>query len=417
MTRYHNRSTDLAVEEDEAVIAELDRLYSAHLPPHLRDAVDRAVVSRMATPPPTRHRHLQLPGVNRAPLALFTALVVVLGGLGSIMHLNTPTTASAQPVLHRAAAVRMLPNEAMHLTYAVTVSVPGQDTGKAAPGGTAKVWIESNGSGTPIRSSQTLTLAVKNLSSRYIQEGEETYSYNPELRGDNTIAIAPEARSDPSWLVPNHMFDGASVAAYLNGHTGPGTRLLPQQVLDGHTVDVVQVDGGSDRPALRTTFYFDAHTYLLRGFDAAGVDPSYPMPSWRARLTSEATMPASAEPAGTFTLNAPTARVELPAPGYFASFDSTFRSMCHSSLTFKQAVVSGRPPLVVCQETNPGVTQARLVDALVDAVGSDLPISEKLHQITPAQESEALQALRSEITIMVTSAGPPNGLTPGATRG
>jgi len=414
MTRDDNRSTDLTAKKDEAILAELDRLYSAHVPPHLRDGVDRTVFSRMAAPTPARNRRLRVPSLSRVPVALVTGLAVVLGGLASISRLSAPTMASAQSVLHRAAAVRMSPNEAMHLTYAVTVSVPGQGTEKALLGGMADVWIESDGNGRPVRSSQMLTLAVKNLSSRYIQEGGETYSYNPELRGDNTIAIAPEARSDPSWLVPNHLFDGASVAAYLNGEAGSGTRLLPQQTLDGHTVDAVRVDGGPNRPALRTTFYFDAQTYLLRGFDAVGIDPSYPMPSWRARLTGEVSLPASAEPAGIFKLNAPTARVELPAP---VSFDGTFRGVCHTSLNFKQAVVSGRTPLAVCGATNPSMTQAELVDALVNAVGSDLPIAMNAGQITPAQESEALQALRTQITAMVTSAGPARVATPGAAKG
>lgn len=417
MTRYDNRSADQPAEVDEAVGETLARLYATTPPPHLRARLDGAILSRMAAPAPTRSRHPRLPGMSRVPLAIVAALVLVLGGLGGISHLNAPATASAQPVLRRAAAVRMPANEVMHLTYAVTVSVPDQDTGKAAPGGTAEVWIASDGSGIPIRSSQTLTLDVKHLSSRYIQEGGETYSYNPELRGDNTIAIAPEGRSDPSWLIPNHMFDGASVAAYLNGQTGSGARLLPRQTMDGHTVDVVQVDGGPDRPALRSTFYFDAQTYLLRGFDAVGIDPSYPMPSWQARLTGETTMPASSAPAGVFTLNEPSASVELPALAYFTSFDATFQSLCHTSLTFKQAVVSGRTPLAVCRETNPSITRDQLVDALVNAVGGELPVALNANQITQTQETAALQELRTQITAMVMSAGPVTVATPGSVKG
>jgi hypothetical protein len=406
MTRPNSDVIDWMVE-DETLDAELNRLYATVLAPPRRGAMDQAIHARMAAPPPARVRRLQLPRLSRVHLALGAAVIVILGGLGGISHLNAPTTASAQAVLHRAAAVRMPPNEALHLSYAVTVNFPGQAGGKVLPGGTADVWIESDGSGSPVRSSQTLTLAVKNLSSHYIQEGGETYSYNPELRGDNTVAIAPESRIGASWLIPNHMFDGASVAAYLNGQAGPGARLLPQQTVDGHAVDVVQVDGGPNAPALRTTLYFDAQTYLLRGFDAVGTDPSYAMPSWRARLTSEESMPVSSAPADVFKLNAPAARVELPAVVYFTSFDATFQSECHTSLSFKQAIVSGRTPLAVCQETNPSVTESELVDALASAVDSDLQVALNAGQITSAQESAALQDLKAQIAAMVTSSGPP----------
>ena len=118
-------------------------------------------------------------------------------------------------------------------------------------------------------------------------------------------------------------------------------------------------------------------------------------------------MPASSAPADVFKLNAPSARVELPAIVYFTSFDEAFQSACHTSLTFKQAIVSGRTPLAICQETNPSVTEGELVDALASAVDNDLPIALNAGQITSAQESAALQDLKTQIGAMVTSSGPP----------
>src|SRR5436305_897033 len=144
------------------------------------------------------------------------------------------------------------------------------------------------------------------MNSRYVQVGPQVYAYNPEMRGDNTIMLAPEARAHPSWLVPNDVFDAAGVTQELSTlatQSPQRVQLLPQQTLDGHTVAVIEVDGWTDRPAQRTTFYFDAQSYVLRGFDAVSRDPSYPTPSWQVRLSSYATMPAAAVPLRTFTLN------------------------------------------------------------------------------------------------------------------
>jgi hypothetical protein len=345
-------------------------------------------------------------GIGRVFLSLGAALLLFFGGLASYSHIGTPTPVSAQAVLRHAAIIRMPANEAEHLTYAVTVTFPGQDSGKAtgAHTGTAEVWIESNGSGTPTISSQTLTLAVKNIYSRYIQENGDTYSYDPELRNDNTILLGSDARIDPGWLVPNHMFDGATVAQYLNQPSQQqGVQLLPQQTLDGHLVDVVQVGGGPNRPALRSIFYFDAHSYLLRGFDATAVDSSYPIPEWRVRLTSSASMSASSAPANAFRLSAPaSATVQIPPPDA-AGFLTAFESTCKSSINFKQALGSGRTPLAVCRESDPGVTQAELVDALVAPFRQDLNRAVAVQQISPLQAQQGLQDIQARMTQLVTT--------------
>jgi hypothetical protein len=331
--------------------------------------------------------------------------VLFFGGLAGYSRLSTPTPASAQAVLHHAAAVRMAANEAEHLAFGVTVTFPGQDSGKSAGTrtGSADVWIKSDGSGTPTVSSQTLTLAVKNIDSRYIQESGETYSYDPELRNDNTILLGREARIDPSWLVPNHMFDGATVAQYLNQPgQQQGVQLLPQQTLDGRLVDVVQVDGGPNRPALRTTFYFDAHTYLLRGFDATAIDPSYPIPEWQARLTDRATMPSASAPAAAFRLNAPaSARVHLP-PFDATTINAAFEATCKSPTNLKQTLGSGRTPLAACHASNPGVTKAELVNALVAPFRQDLNRALAEQQISPQQAQQGLQDAQAQMAQLVT---------------
>jgi hypothetical protein len=401
MTRDSNQSTELLDPSDEPIIEALTRAYTSSPPSSLREAMDQAVDARMSIPRRAPRRRLLLAVPGRRLLPAFAALLLVAGGLVEYLHVSSPTPVSAQPVLRRAAAVHLPPNSALHLVYRVTVTTAG-DAGPHP--GTADVWIRSDAAGHPVASVQTLTLDVKNIVTRYVQAGGETYSYDPELHDDNTIAIGPETPTDPSWLVPNHLFDGAAVAQHLNSPgQQEGVQRLADQTLVGHAVDVVQVDGDPNRPALRTTLYFDARSYLLRGFDASAIDSSYPIPTWQARLAISTTMPASSAPPHTFTLNAPaTARVDLPAPD-FAGFGTAFAATCHGTLNLKAALGSGSTPLAACRQTNPGVTEAQLVEALVAPTRHDFEAALAAGQISPAQEATALQDLRTEVTTLVTT--------------
>jgi hypothetical protein len=388
----------------ESVLDALDRAYATVPPAQLSEAMDEALHARMVRPRPAPRRRFRIPGSGRLLLPALAAILLAAGGLVEYLHVSAPTPVSAQPVLRRAASVQLPPNSALHLVYSVTVTIPDQ-SGNGSHSGTEDTWIESDAAGRPIASVQTLSLSVKNIFTRYVQAGGETYAYDPELRGDNTIAIGPETRADPSWLVPNHMFDGATVARYLNApDQQQGVQRLPDQTLDGHAVDVVQVDGGANRPALRTTLYFDAHSYVLRGFDASSIDGSYPIPNWQVRLVSSTQMPASSVPAHTFTLNAPAdASIQLPAPD-FAGFAAAFQATCHSALNLKAAVGSGQVPFAACRQTNPGVTEAQLVAALAAPVQRDLDAARAAGQISSAQEANAMHALQIALTALVTGA-------------
>ena len=92
-------------------------------------------------------------------------------------------------------------------------------------------------------------------------------------------------------------------------------RLLSQRILDGVTVDVVQV---ARTPSTSTaaqeivTFYIDAHSYILRRV-VITTGPTGSAPSFTLRFVAYGTVPLSRVPPHTFTLNAPTtARVVVP---------------------------------------------------------------------------------------------------------
>jgi hypothetical protein len=386
------------VEQDDPAtaraIADLHCAYAATPPAHLSGAMDRAVGAAMAVP---RDTHSPVPHRRRVALRLISlgaALLLALGGAGGYLHFSSSTPVSAQTVLRHAAAA-LAPGQVSHLTYTVTVS----GDHKGAGTGTAEVWIQANASGSPDLSAQTLTMSNNGAApvGRYVQVGDQVYAYDAS---HDAILLAQEARENPSWVLPNNIFNGAGIAQYLSAlapQSPQRIQLLPQQTLDGHLVDVVRVDGWTDRPAQRTILYFDAESYLLRGFDASSLDPSYPTPSWQVRLSAAATMAATAVPSGTFTLNAPaTARVYPPQPDLAA-----FGAVCHSGANVKGLLKSGQSLLAACRATAPGVTASILVAALAAPAKATLDAAAAAGVITPAQEAGSLVWLNAQITSMV----------------
>lgn len=397
-------------------LADLDRAYTAAPPPRLRETMDSAVYARMAAstvrrPSPVM-RGRRLARTRLVPLA--AALLLALSGVAGYLRLQTPATASAQVILHRAAAVlRLAPDQVAHATYSVAVSAASSAKGAGGLTGTADVWVQADASGVPTRSAQTLTTAKAGTYSRFIQIGSHSYAYNPELRGDNVIVL-DGTRGRPSWLLPADVFDGASVTQQLSALAAQSpqrVQLLPQQTLDGHAVDVIEVDGWINRPAQRTIFYFDAQSYALRGFDASSLDPSYAMPTWQARLLSATSLPAAAVPPGTFTLNAPAtaqvARPDLGDPAAFQTLLAAYASACHSGAdtNLKALLRYSQSLLAACQASAPGMTEDNLVAALAAPGQASLDAAVAAGQLTPAQSAASLAALQAWLSTWLATPG------------
>lgn len=436
MIQHDERELNLWPEHDAATAraaADLEQVYTTTPAPHLAKSIDRAVYARMSqgTSPAPMHgasKHTRMgrrvtPRLRLASLA--AAALLAASSVAGYLRLSGPTPAAAdtQRILRRAAAaLQLAPNEAVHAVYSVAVDTSGLDANnpKAGSGltGTADVWVQTDASGAPALSAQTLTTSKSGMASRFIQVGAQVYAYNPEMRGDDTIWINPEARIHPSWLIPRDLFNGASVAQELNtlaARSPQQVHLLPQQTLDGHTVDVIEVDGWTNGPAQRTTFYVDAQSYMLRGFDAASRDPSYPMPSWQVRLGSYAAMPAAAVSPHTFTLDAPAtarvARLDLADPVTVASLQASYTAACHAGATVNLKVLlrSAQTLLASCQASAPGTTQAALVAGLAAPSKAAMDAAVAAGQLTPAQEANSLPALATQLTALVTT--PPSTLT------
>jgi hypothetical protein len=413
-----------------------------------------------------RTRWPRLSGAWRVRLAcvaaaLALALSGVLGSLLGIPRLGAPSPVSAQTLLSRAAAaMRLAPNQAAHLTYGVSVTPPADKAAHAVPllpasGGavqpppagpaqnTADVWVQADAHGTPTMSSQTLTAFGTHIEEsgdiphqgaarrhsldtgrdrdrngeagglpimdHYVQVGGRVYGYD---HGNNAIVIPGTHDQHPGWMIPNDALDGASVAQELSAlaQRSPGqVQVLPPQTLDGISVDVLQVNGWTDAPAMRTTFYFDAQSFVLRGFDTVSIDPAYPTPTWQVRLEGYTTVDAAAVPPHTFTVNAPAdARVE-PFRLDLVTFVPVFAAACHSTLGVGQLeqilTAKQQTLLAACQATAPALSRDELVAALLAPNRAALDGALSTGQITPAQEDAALAAQQQWLTAFVTTRG------------
>ncbi|MBV9282694.1 MAG: hypothetical protein JOZ41_21665 [Chloroflexi bacterium] len=350
--------------------------------------------------------------------SLIAALLVAAGALGAYLHGPTPTPVDAQTVLHRAEAVGPGPNAAMHETYRLAAS--GGLTGSA------DVWVGADAVGAPTQFALTQTMfengrSAPDLSSRLVRTDQTFQVYDPST---NTVTESTQGSPLPDLLASSSlsatiqdldgMYLGTLVAQKMGRALEVGAQqtafTLQQQTLDGvpvYALHVVLPGGFGSQGAWSETMYFNAQSYLLEGTDWSQAGRT-----WQARLdpASYRTMPLSAVPPQTFTLNAPaTARVvTLPAPapkwGQPDDIMSTMATVCHttSQALAAAARAGGKSMLAICQETNPGMTADQLVAAVMAPLKSSLDAQVASGAITAAQEAQDLANLRIKLTHMLT---------------
>jgi hypothetical protein len=332
------------------------------------------------------------------------ALLVGLGRAGGPDAAIGPTPAEAQTILHAAAALKLGRGEVGHYVYRVTISgigVKNAATGAAggsAVTGTTSVWF-ARPEGKPVVSAQDITISKGGtplLLSRYVQVGGQRYGYD----GSHDMILLPFETHSESLVLPSAAFDTGSLAQSLQAalaSNGAQVRSITRQTLDGRAVDAIGVDGAFGFPAMRATFYFDAGTHALRGFDAASNDPSYPTPSWTVRLASSQVMAAASVPAGTFLLNAPAdARVQPPVPDKQALL---------RLLPGLKVQKPGMGILQAIQAAHPGMSEDAVIAALFGSSRGGLDAAVAAGQITAAQAASAVQLERMQITVPVAPLG------------
>jgi RNA polymerase sigma-70 factor (ECF subfamily) len=213
--------------------------------------------------------------------------------------------ASAAAILRAAAAQAPAAGQVAHYGYDFTATFDSRSIT-----GTSDVWTDPTAS--PARSAQTVWLVkgpkggAPMLLGRFIDLGGAIIGYDA-THDAKTLPSASNAA--PAIVLPNEAFDGPQLVAALKA-AGSRVSAVPEQSIDGVAVDPIRVVGILARPGLQVTFYFNHATRALQGFDAASADQSYPAPSWRVRLRSEAIEPAAHAPADAFSLaGLPVARV------------------------------------------------------------------------------------------------------------
>ncbi len=301
--------TSDADDRSRRLVADLATSYAASAPPQLRASLRgslraQALVTRRLSP-------------RRAPLSrigpIAAAAIMALGGLVGYLRLQSPTLASAQAILQRAAATLRVshPNEVTHDISRVYYG-PGraqdvsQDVYLQGPLTiTLDQWTQLDATGAISRQVTTATDQTGKLVFRALRQGQDVRTYGARGPGrDWIVDVTPPIESNPTpvgqgaflWLNLAHLVSEAraGTTSYLH--------LLPTQSVAGTSVDVVEIGTYTDA----TILYIDARTYAIRGVDE--------VESWSGhgrqlnlsmRLLRHAIVAPAAIPPGTFTLTVP----------------------------------------------------------------------------------------------------------------
>ena len=388
MTKLSERYPDLLDEHAPPdrlrLVGDLDTaLAHSTLPAHLRASMDGVVREHMATarrtaptrrsaraatldvliatgcehlsslvqsmPHPLSKRAIASWQMRLCLASLVAALLLALGSITGYLPLYSPAPVSAQTVLQHAAAAlsRTAPDQVLHQTSQLyigdrtTFGMDPQTTFASGPITlTVDQWTQFDATGAISRQVTTGTSSTGALVFRILQTGATAQIYSVRENVIETRVVP--TRQSIYWVDrPLGMIDlGQLVLAAAHGSI-PNTKLklLPQQTLDGATVDVVAITfpppaGGTlacDRPlhcasghasrqharrrhdrghqpwpSSHHRLYIDAHTYAIRGMDGGVVTAQGTATvSMSMRVIQSTTVPLSAVPADTFVLNAP----------------------------------------------------------------------------------------------------------------
>jgi hypothetical protein len=407
---------------DPRLLTDLQAAYRRSPPLAAVDGtIRRAVAARVARQDAPTHRMRQRRWLHRLSVPV-AALVMLTLGLGTYLHLQSPSPVSAQTVLQRAAAVRPGPNQATHAIYRLT--------GSGGITGTADVWVGTDAQGAPSEFALTVTgtkdgQPAPEKSGQSVLTGRTLKEYDPAR---NTVTVYPQGALDQSAQLQQR-FVGALAAQKVSRMLADQHQTAApaqQQTLDGVSVYAVSVQGAGE------TFYFNAQSYILEGMDwTSDGKPA------QARLdpASYQTMPLSAVPPQAFTLTAPpNARVDTISPSADQAKGGAVHvklsgddpivtaaaAACHTTKSaFQAAVQAGdKSMLAICQETAPSMTAEQLVTALLVPVKASLDAEVAAGALTRTQEADELAGVQRKLLMMVTAqpGSPPKQpiVTPGS---
>jgi len=348
MTNANNlddRYPDLAGAGDDprllGVVAGLDMLGRAAAADSLSPEQDREIRRALTMRALEAHRCAAAGARGRGPsprmrvASLASAALLALAGLGAYSHLHPPTPVSAAQILRRAARA-MAPSAGGDLLRQVLAFDGSGANANASRHWTAMEWARFAADGRIDRLDSTIAVdgrvehrEVLNdtdywayMGAGFKPNGPVAYVYPAAAlrpaRGSGGIVWPLQLMTEPRDLgaLGGLLLSAATTAA----ETTYETRLLPQQTVDGHRVDVVQVAhrwpvaiGGVSVPASRdgattetATFYIDAASHMLRGVDERDQDArGATVATGALRVVAYAVVPAAEAPAGLFSYTPP----------------------------------------------------------------------------------------------------------------
>ncbi len=245
------------------------------------DAAMARTLHAQLTAPARQHR----PGVKmrRRVASVVAAFALALAGLVTYLRWPAPTPVSAQSILrHTVAAFSASdPSQATHDVLAVHTSwTPGTTTGgftaaDLTPDTTYDAWVHRDASGAIAREDIRATDVRGTTLLRAVQDGRTLTVY--DAKTGTTQITTPDAAAQPHNALFPDPLDADSLRQFVlaaQQGTDQEAHVLPQQTIDGATVDVVQVTRmqlldargtGVPTPHRYTaTLYVDAATYILR---------------------------------------------------------------------------------------------------------------------------------------------------------
>ncbi len=320
MTTPPNDYADLLRGQDDPalarLVADIDQALRAPAPPPtLRIALRRELHQRTAVAPRPRRpraRSLSWHPTRRWAASLGAAALLAVSGVIGYFRLSPPTPVSAAQLVlrHAATAFRAVPpDQASHAVYTMTPAPPSTGVylfGATVPVGTLDTWIQLDAGGAVARQATTVYSGTATMLNRIVQTGQTAMIYDARAGTVMTTTVPADDLSS------YHVFNAIGLYRFVQAaaqDSAQHARLLPRQTLDGHTVDVVEIDQPQYQE--KETLYIDARTYVLRDVDVATITAAHvTLDAFTIHLLQSDTVPLSSVSARTFALDAPaTARV------------------------------------------------------------------------------------------------------------
>ncbi len=245
--------------------------------------------------------------------------LLALGALSGHADARRRGPVSARTVLARADAAlpAASPDRVFHQisTLSYTATAPAAQ-GLPDRVSTIEQWARFDDHNAVIQQATTITGATGALLTRTVQDGNTIRTYSAKDNTVTTITLPPSlgggiGMGDPFGVAYTRQL----VRTAQNG--SQNVRLLPQQTLDGVTVDVVALNSTVPVSAtsaqtttaartVTTTLYVDAHSYAVRGLDLSETGGAgLPAFAVSLRVRAQSVVALAAVPADAFAFAPP----------------------------------------------------------------------------------------------------------------